>query len=289
MAARRLHGIVYGTIALCCLVIVICSVSLGTDEWFQTTTETTSVGMSVEVKFGLFKGKKTRYLASTKVGAVISLKVVCSGAKCMYSCGRDSSTRKADLDTIIAGEGQAGDRICGDDEETRALSPERQDSTTTPQPPPSQNTENIVFMNHALYLIVIIFLAFAIFFSALGGGLALYNTYRTPVSPILSIFGLYLWNGISAACTFLAMLMWIVQFAVNLRKNAAVSDTLKGFYVSKGSGSLGVSFWILILAILASLANIGILKYRSWKIERMERANVKVMTEELTSGNILLF
>jgi len=46
---------------------------------------------------------------------------------------------------------------------------------------------------------------------------------------------------------------------------------------------------ILILAIVSSLANIGILKYRSWKIERMERANVIVMTEELTSGNILLF
>jgi len=98
-------------------------------------------------------------------------------------------------------------------------------------------------MNHALHLIVIVFLGLAIFFSALGGGLALYNTYRTPVSPIMSIFGLYLWNGISAACTLLAMLMWIIVFATNLRKNAAVSDTLNGFYISKGKGSLGVSFW----------------------------------------------
>jgi len=144
-------------------------------------------------------------------------------------------------------------------------------------------------MNFALYLVVLIFLGLAIFFAALGGGLALYNTYRTPVSPILSVFGLYIWNGISAACTLLAMIVWIVQFSVNLRKNAAVSDTLTGLYTSNGKGSLGISFWILILAILSSLANIGILKYRSWKIERMERANVKVMTEELTSGNILLF
>jgi hypothetical protein len=43
----------------------------------------------------------------------------------------------------------------------------------------------------------ITFLAIAIAFSALGGGLALYNTYRTPIQPVLSVLGLYLWNAIS--------------------------------------------------------------------------------------------
>ena len=112
----------------------------------------------------------------------------------MYSCGSSSDIRKKDLQTIIDGGKEAGDFIC-DQASPSSNQNQRMNGILQNQNP--ANSDDFVFMNFVLYLFTILFLALTILFSALGGGLALYNTYRTPVSPILSIFGLYLWNGIS--------------------------------------------------------------------------------------------
>jgi hypothetical protein len=60
MAARRLHGLIYTTIAFCCLSIIICGVALGTNEWFRAdgVALNSNSNLKVEINYGLFKGKK---------------------------------------------------------------------------------------------------------------------------------------------------------------------------------------------------------------------------------------
>lgn len=53
------------------------------------------------------------------------------------------------------------------------------------------------FLNFGLYISTLACLALGMIFALVSGILALYNTYRTPIQPFLSVYGLYFWNGIS--------------------------------------------------------------------------------------------
>jgi len=63
MAARRLHSLIYATIASCCLAIIVCGVALGTNEWFRAeghaVVEADPSALQVmHINYGLFKGRK---------------------------------------------------------------------------------------------------------------------------------------------------------------------------------------------------------------------------------------
>ncbi|CAL8126085.1 unnamed protein product [Orchesella dallaii] len=285
MAARRLHFLIYATIANCCLFLVVCGVALGTNQWFSTSTKTNDdvTGIEVKTSYGLFVGEKTK----TNVGSStkFSLKIVCQGSKCMFSCGKSSDARKEDIQNLIGGLDEADYRICNDEYNPPTRS--RSANNTTRQAEGIERRR--IFINFGLYLATIAFIALGMIFAIVAGVLALYNTYRTPIQPVLSVSGLYVWNGIAAASVLLAMIMWIIQLTTCLRKNAAISDTLSGSHNSDGVGSLGISFWCLILAIVFAVANIGVIRYRTWKIQKMEENNIRVMTDKLESGDILLF
>lgn len=49
------------------------------------------------------------------------------------------------------------------------------------------------------------------------------------------------------------MIMWLIEFMLYLRKNAAISETLSGIQDTSGKGSLGVSFWLVKWVVLHSL------------------------------------
>lgn len=53
------------------------------------------------------------------------------------------------------------------------------------------------FINFGLYVTTIMFLMLGMIFAIISGALALYNTYRTPYQQVLSVMGLYVWNGVS--------------------------------------------------------------------------------------------
>ena len=46
---------------------------------------------------------------------------------------------------------------------------------------------------------------------------------------------------------------------------------------------------ILLVAIMFNLANIGIIRYRSWTIAKAEEKITQVIDEQMTNGDILLF
>ncbi|ODN00715.1 Clarin-3 [Orchesella cincta] len=281
MAARKLHVLIYATIANCCLFLVVCGVALGTNKWFSTSTEAAVGGITVSTSYGLFVGEKTKNNVGSRTK--YSLKIVCQGSNCMFSCGQSSDARKQDIEDLLAGKGEADGNICSD-----IYVPATYNLNNAIRQAQDGAPER-VFINFGLYLATIAFIALGMIFAIVAGVLALYNTYRTPIQPVLSVSGLYVWNGIAAASILLAMIMWIIQLSARLRKNAAISDTLSGSHDSSGVGSLGISFWVLILAIIFAIANIGVIRYRTWKIVKLEENNVRVMTEKLESGDILLF
>ena len=55
-----------------------------------------------------------------------------------------------------------------------------------------------------------------------------------------------------------------------------------------GSASLGYSFWIVIISELLCYVNIGILRYRTWKIQKIEE-KLTVVTPDATSPNALVY
>jgi len=281
MAARKLHNLIYATIANCCVFIIVCSVALGTNKWFSGETKEVDAGagpMKVTMSYGLFSGTKSTPISATMYS--YDLKIVCQGTQgCMFSCGYNAEQRKIDIENLLNDRGQRDSTVCRDTS-----------SRSIPHSQPLQaGGKEPVLINFAFYLLTIMCIGLGMIFDIVAGILALYNTYRTPIQPVLSVLGLYIWNGISAAFVLLGMIMWGVEFATRLRKDAAISNTLSGDYDSEGMGSLGISYWILILPILCSLANIFLLLFRSWKIVNREKNNVIVMKEKLESGDILLF
>lgn len=62
---------------------------------------------------------------------------------------------------------------------------------------------------------------------------------------IYSILGLYIWNGISAGTSLIALIIWGTVYALALTENIAITDTLRVGYqsVSANLAMLGYSYW----------------------------------------------
>lgn len=74
-------------------------------------------------------------------------------------------------------------------------------------------------------------------------GVAIYNTTYNPIEVFFTITGIYIYNGIAFLFTFIYMLLWGVMFAVTLKDNVCVQDTLSGDVNTEGRAELGYSYW----------------------------------------------
>jgi hypothetical protein len=290
MAARKFNVFIFLSIGGCVLSIIVCGISVGTQDWYNGVTKTeplppnaTYQKIMTQIKHGLFQGYKIKFPTQHKFPLYVTC--LASEGLCMFSCGRDGESREIDIQNLFENQKADDTTLCPDGEFT--------EDADRPDEVENDSDEDVdpVFLSFALWLTTLIFLGGGILFALIGAALGLYNTFSAPFQPILSVFGLYIWNGIAAGCILVCMIVWGVAFSTNLNKTAAVSETLNGpdALNSEGQGSLGYSYWILIVAEIFHLANIAALRYRTWKIADLEKNNTKIMDNEKIQGEILLF
>lgn len=126
------------------------------------------------------------------------------------------------------------------------------------------------FLSAGLWLTTVIFLSLTIAFATLSGIFSLINIWWNPVNFLFSVFGLYIWNGITIGLCSLTMIFWGSLYLIFIAKNIGITDTLRGssHYTSSDMANLGYSFWILFVTIICHAVNIGLIYYRSYLLQR---------------------
>ena len=82
-------------------------------------------------------------------------------------------------------------------------------------------------VREGMLISVIIMLLVGLLFTFLNIVFTVLNIAHNPVSSIMGIDGLVIWNFISGLMYFLVVVLWGAEFNIKLRTNLCISDTLR--------------------------------------------------------------
>jgi len=217
------------------------------------------------VTFGLFEGRKTR---SRGGSCTRTVKWVCQSGLCMMSCGETSALRKTDIDLVLTNQSVSavagdnllcppckGDIIQAKDNVISSDSAKEDDSEFDPRP---------LMVREGMLISVIAFLIIGLLFTFINIIFTVINIANNPVSSIVGIDGLVLWNFIAGLMYLLVIILWGAEFNIKLRKNINLSDTLRpgtGMEVSSHS-SIG---WCCLLLLGPILLHFGLSVMFAWR------------------------
>jgi clarin len=145
------------------------------------------------------------------------------------------------------------------------------------------------FLSAGLWLSTIVFLSMTVAFAVISGLFSVFNIFCNPAQFLFSAFGLYVWNGIAAGLCFLTMIFWGSLYLIFISNNIGISDTLTStaHYSSNDLAGLGFSYWILLVTLFLHLANIGLIYYRNYLLQREPRA--PAITVSKNDSTILVY
>lgn len=124
-------------------------------------------------------------------------------------------------------------------------------------------------LSSSVHICSVMFLCLGLVFSVMAFVCSCINLKWHPVERIFNIFGLYIWNAITAGCCFWSVALWGVMFGNHLRHNVAVTDTLRQQlnFKSDGYASLGYSYYLIIVIIFLHIINLALLFARRYWME----------------------
>jgi len=258
-------------VSICSLIFVIVAFSL--DKWIQAEAEAENSGFNVnsQIHYGLFSGYLTRFIFPTSP-TYHKLTITClyEEKACIYSCQSTTDLRKDELRRILAGTGLLACPNAPRNFERSAsqIFTQTNYSVQTTQRQYSENFADDV-IDPGLWLTTIIFLSVTAAFSLFSALMALVNIAFNPIEPVLSVFGLYIWNGIASGSTLMTLILWGALFGSTLSQNIAITDTLafEFLYNSNGLAQLGLCYWLLFIPLVFHASNIGLLYWRKRIIE----------------------
>ena len=153
---------------------------------------------------------------------------VCSTGVCMMSCGATATDRREDIRLVLhSGNTSAPE---GDNSLCPPCKNSPQSDSTTAGVSLSladqfDPTERMV--RHSILVTVIAILLVGLFFTFLSIVMTVLNIVHTPVSSILGIDGLIVWNLVAGLMYLLVMMIWGAEYNLKLRHNVGVSDSLR--------------------------------------------------------------
>lgn len=123
---------------------------------------------------------------------------------------------------------------------------------------------------YGLWLFTVLSVALSMLFGLVGAIFAVINSVTTPVELITGIPGLYLWNGMGALFSLGAVISWVLQYYMKLKKNVMTKEELKSKWDSNNRSYFGYSFILVIVALCLYVINIIIVIIiikQPWKIK----------------------
>ncbi|XP_078079031.1 clarin-3 [Mustelus asterias] len=111
-----------------------------------------------------------------------------------------------------------------------------------------------------LHILVILFLVFGLLFTLLSAVVTLYNSISNPYESICGPVSIYTCSSISCVSTFLAMVLFAVNTAVNNLSTELMRNSIKESLVTfkLKTDSYEYSFWLILLSLALNITTIGI-------------------------------
>ncbi|PSN55216.1 hypothetical protein C0J52_00611 [Blattella germanica] len=266
--ATSLQKHIIATFVGSCIIVALLIAAFATPQWVLASIKARTVNdWNNDLNYGLFSGQITGYRGSVIGG---DLKMSCDLGEnvCVVSCLTDSDGRTQELNSLLNNYRGVGCPFAFSNDGACQGACEG-------------------FINAGLWSSSIAFLAIALLLGVTAGVFAVVNATTNPVEPILSVKGLYVWNGGGAFSTLLVLVLWGSLFNAYILDNVGYSETVTGQYITT-SVSLGVSYWLVLVALLLFLVNIAILKLREYQLAR-EPPPPTIKMEENTDGIIFLY
>jgi len=153
----------------------------------------------------------------------------------------------------------------------------------TTDPASKMVRSSMLSATQAFLIIGLLFTFINIIFNAI-------NIILTPVSAIVGIDGLVLWNTIAGLCYLLVLLLWGAEYNMKLKDYPAISDMLRAnddieWQVESNIG------WCCLLLILPFLlhtllaVNLGLRQYRRYySSKKRTEAMARVQVQDPTQG-----
>lgn len=140
----------------------------------------------------------------------------------------------------------------------------------------SSTTLNDEFLSNGLWLSTVILLSLSSLFALIAGFFSMLNIFWSPFRTLTSPFGLYIWNAIAAILVLLTLIFFVSLHLIFITNNIAITDTLRESirYTSDGLANLGFSFWILLISIICHITNIGLVYYRTYRLQHAPKTSV---------------
>uniref|UniRef100_A0A8W7JGD7 Uncharacterized protein n=1 Tax=Anopheles albimanus TaxID=7167 RepID=A0A8W7JGD7_ANOAL len=262
--AKTKWNLLFATFILSCASLTVLIVSLCTPYWLVSEAFESNAYKNSEINYGLFSGSLTQNFLPVPRYFDLTLTCLYSEYVCAYSCQDSEESRNEEVLLLLQGLRPAD---C-------PLRSARKRSVANHLIPrgaiqKADSHDRSEFINLGLWVSSVVFTGIACGFAGVSVIFAIVNVLFNPVEPILSVFGLYIYNGIAAGSSALAMILWGSLFGNTLKQNIGIPDTLtKDLPYYTTNASLGVCYWLLFLPISFHIANIAILLWRGHIINR---------------------
>ena len=148
----------------------------------------------------------------------------------MLSCGKTGTDRRTDIDYVIENtniSAPAGDNdLCSPCKNSPPLTDSAAGSNTSYSV--GQQTDSTkVMVRQSILVTVIILLILGLLFTFLSIVMTVLNIVHTPVSSLLGIDGLIVWNLTAGVLYLLVMMIWGAEYNMKLTTNLGISDSLR--------------------------------------------------------------
>lgn len=247
-----------------CLMLAIVSISF---PYWLTNGRLEVEGADVPlttVSFGLFEGRKTRTRGGTCTRTV---KWVCRSGVCMLSCGETAAARRSDIDFVIQNSNisaPAGDnQLCSPCKNSPPLTQTAVGSHRDSE----QSDPTKTMVRQSILVTVIILLLVGLLFTFISIVMTVLNIVHTPVSSILGIDGLIVWNLTAGLMYLLVMMIWGAEYNMKLSSNLGISDSLRPGPSPQltSHSTIGWCCLLLICPMFLHLGLSGLFVWRQYK------------------------
>ncbi|OQV16685.1 hypothetical protein BV898_09196 [Hypsibius exemplaris] len=121
-------------------------------------------------------------------------------------------------------------------------------------------------LNFGIWVSTLAFLAMAAVFGLLAAVFTMINVLYVPISNVVGIAGLYIWNSIAGVCTLLVIGLWAGLFHSHLQYNIIPSNVLSEL-TTCFKARYGMAFWFCLVAMLLFFINMVLIRFNGLSFE----------------------
>ncbi|XP_063541885.1 uncharacterized protein LOC134750609 [Cydia strobilella] len=268
MAVTR-RGYIFGAFLSGVLSVLLIIVAVSSDSWIVSTALAELDVAESDIQYGLFRGELVLRSLGTPTFSTLFMTCLPEENACAVSCKTERTARVEDVRALA--QGNAPSLACG--------------SITTVQVLDPPNKPAVISFGFYISLLVVLFLQ--LLFAIIAAGLAIINSTKNPTEPMFGLPGCLWSNAVASVLGFTSLLMFGIYWAASgLKSHLALSYIAGGDYAF--TAGLGYSFWLLLVALLCSMANVGLIELRRYLLERDPPPPV-IKVENHSDGTIFLY